>query len=167
MSVEIPLLVSVGSLAIATLTYLNNKYKENAKLRERIQTLEEFKTDAEKYFERTDKVLEKLDTCMRGNSEKITRLDTKMELFWNSMSDYAAQALHHPETPEIDALLDKWRDRSISIAEMERLRTLLAERVAQKIGKQENGEVYWMTFLISRLTAKLMDFGSPLNVCDF
>ena len=57
--------------------------------------------------------------------ERITRLETKMELFWGTMKNAASDILHSPHTPEFDILLEKNKLGKLSKAEKERFKILL------------------------------------------
>ena len=59
--------------------------------------------------------------------ERITRLETKVELFWGTMKKAAADLLHSPHTPEFDMLLEKSKADKLTRAEAMRLKELLLE----------------------------------------
>lgn len=64
-----------------------------------------------------------------GVNDRLTKLETKMELIWNYVDDNMGKILHSPHTPEIDALLEKmppWSAKPLlSLFEAEKLRCLL------------------------------------------
>lgn len=154
MSETTPIIIAGASLIFTALNYINMHYNENAKLKERIVTLEEWKRIHCEVDSKSN-----LETTLKDISDKIVRLETKMELFWNSMTDMAADALHkpHKECAEMDLLLEKWKERTITITELERLLALLCEFKKNKISKKTNREVFWASFTIARIQAFLYD----------
>lgn len=48
---------------------------------------------------------------IRSNEHRLSVLETKIGVFWKIIEEGAAQLLHRDDTPEIDALLDRVRDK--------------------------------------------------------
>lgn len=160
--VTIPIVIAGSSLIFTALNYINNHYNENAKLKERLGTLEEWKRNCEA----DSKNMANLQTTVKEISDKIVRLETKMELFWNSMTDMAADALHkpHKEFAEMDSLWEKWKDRTITVTELERLQQLLCDFRESKLSKNSNGEIFWASFTIARIQAFLSDAEESMKI---
>lgn len=66
---------------------------------------------------------------IREQEQRITKLETKMELIWNYVDDNMGKILHSPHTPEIDVLIEKMPPFSnkplLSLFEAEKLKCLL------------------------------------------
>lgn len=60
---------------------------------------------------------------VKEQEQRLTRLETKMELIWNYVDDNMGKILHSPHTPEIDALIEKMP--KVSLFEAEKLKCLL------------------------------------------
>lgn len=60
---------------------------------------------------------------------RFKELETKVELYWNSVEIKLANQVHSPHTPEIDALLGKITDGSVTISERVQLRSLLLNQL--------------------------------------
>lgn len=56
---------------------------------------------------------------VKTTNERITVLETKMELFWDLLKKNIAKVLHSPHTPELDALLDKLVNKKKAMAQEE------------------------------------------------
>ncbi len=56
--------------------------------------------------------------------KRVQAMETKMELFWGAMGAQAAAMLHSPHTPEMDKLLEKVMNHTITPAEASELREL-------------------------------------------
>lgn len=55
--------------------------------------------------------------------KRLSKLETKMELFWNYVDDNMGKIIHSPHTPEVDALLEKMP--KVTLFEAEKLKCLL------------------------------------------
>lgn len=161
--ITIPIVIAGASLVFTALNYINTHYNENAKIKERIVTLEEWKKIR---CEADVKVIANLETAVKDISDKIVRLETKMELFWNSMTDMAADALHkpHKEFAEMDSLWEKWKNRTITVAEIGRLQELLCDFREKKLSNKSNGEIFWASFTIARIQAFLSDAEESMKI---
>lgn len=66
---------------------------------------------------------------IREQENRLTKLETKMELIWNYVDDNMGKILHSPHTPEIDALLEKMppftKKPMLTVFEAEELKCLL------------------------------------------
>lgn len=157
--ITISMIISATSLILAILGYATTRFKEISDIKSKIASLENTLTAMLKEDDKINHKIETIENAQNENIKTVTILLTKTELFWNAMSDFAVKKLHkpHPERAEIDALLDKWKNRTITITELETLRKKLCTLVDSKIQKKQNGEVYWATFMISRIDAFLVD----------
>jgi dsDNA-specific endonuclease/ATPase MutS2 len=146
-------MIAIGSLVVAILGFLWARFKEGADLRERIAKLEQSQTDSAAIRQK----LKDLDDKAVIISDRLARLETKIELFWNAMTDNAINALHHPMETRSDQLLDKLKQRSITLSEMQELKELLCSRIESKTAKNKDGEVFWAAFMIARLDTLLSE----------
>lgn len=55
--------------------------------------------------------------------KRVSKLETKMELFWNYVDDNMGKIIHSPHTPEIDALIEKMP--RVTLFEAEKLKCML------------------------------------------
>jgi hypothetical protein len=61
--------------------------------------------------------------------ERLTAVETRLDLFWKLMEKSMASIIRSPHTPRLDELLDKLlEDKSLNLAEAEELRWLLKEK---------------------------------------
>lgn len=91
---------------------------------------------------------------VKTTNERITVLETKVEVFWKFLEENIAKILHSPHTPEIDALLDKLIDgKDIQKEEMIKLKNLLEDDLAKNIGQKRDAVA--MAILIARLEQRL------------
>jgi hypothetical protein len=150
-----PTFLSIGSLIVAILGFLWARFKEGADLRERIAKLEQSQTDSTS----VQQGLKGLGDKVAINSDRLTRIETKIELFWNAMTDNAINALHHPTETRSDQLLDKLKTKSITLAEIQELKTLLRCRIKsfESSGQKNGAEIFWATFMVARLDVLLQD----------
>ncbi len=56
--------------------------------------------------------------------KRVQAVETKMELFWGAMGAQAAAMLHSPHSPELDDLLEKVMNHTITPVEARELREL-------------------------------------------
>jgi hypothetical protein len=64
-------------------------------------------------------------------SDRVSVLETKIEVFWRNVAYDAAKILHSPHRPVLDALLEKFYGETITRAEEESLRVMLIELTGQ------------------------------------
>lgn len=85
-------------------------------------------------------------------AERITKLETKMELIWNYVDDNMGKILHSPHTPEIDALIEKMP--KVTLFEAEKLKCLLIPDW-EKETDQRKKNIYG--FYLARLDSLILD----------
>lgn len=90
----------------------------------------------------------RIDKQEREVTERLVKLETKMEVFWGAIEENVPKMLHSPHTPLIDGLLDKVRDRTITRDEAVTLKELL-EKDFNSNPQQEHALGY--VLLIARL----------------
>lgn len=77
-----------------------------------------------------------------NQERRLTKLETKMELFWKAVGDRVMDMLHHPELARRDMLSEKVKARTITLAELEELEELLeCELHEDKNKKSQKGLV--------------------------
>lgn len=72
-----------------------------------------------------DRQIERLGTKGDKLATDVARLQTQTELFWNAMGSKAASILHSPHTPELDILLERWNDHTLTLADAGKLISML------------------------------------------
>lgn len=82
-----------------------------------------------------------------GMKERLSSLETKVDLFWKVVEDKVTQILKSPNYFDKDLLLDKMRDRSLSLKEAEALRTIMNEEISLNHSKHLLGSI----LIIARL----------------
>jgi hypothetical protein len=81
-------------------------------------------------------------------SERITKVETKVELFWKVVETNVGQLLKSPTHVEKDMLLDKLAHRELNIKEAEQLRGILTDEMQLK--GRDNGIIAY-ALIIGRL----------------
>jgi hypothetical protein len=154
---ELTLILSAGSVIIAVLSLINTHYGERAKMQERIANLESFRKEKEIFCDTCAKSLKALDEKADINSERVTRIETKMELFWSAMTAQAVDVLHHPEETRMDELLVKLKLKTITPPELEELKCVLKTRFGNKNARKGN-QGFWAMVALTRIEMLLFDF---------
>jgi hypothetical protein len=62
-----------------------------------------------------------MDDSIKGLIIRVTRIETKIELFWQSLGNRAADILHSSHTPELDVLLEAFGNKTIDDAGVKEL----------------------------------------------
>lgn len=86
-----------------------------------------------------------------STGERITKLETKMELFWSALERRVVDILKpksNPEPKRKGVLLDKLRDRTLSEKEAEELKKLLSNDVQHE---KNDGRKLAIGFILARL----------------
>lgn len=84
-------------------------------------SLENRLTKIESQINKYDSACKKLDEL----SERLTTIEVRNELMWAPIEKTLVDVLHHPTKPERDVLLEKFRDSSITVDELHKLKELL------------------------------------------
>jgi hypothetical protein len=56
------------------------------------------------------------------NEKRFSKLETKIELFWTTIEKNATEFIHSPHTPDLDKLLEKAHDKSLTPEEVTHLK---------------------------------------------
>jgi hypothetical protein len=83
-------------------------------------------------------------------SNRITALETKIEIFWRALSEKAASVLHSPHTPKLDMLLERYNNSLLTNEELKELITMLNE-----IERSEEDKATKLAAVILLLTIKM------------
>lgn len=65
--------------------------------------------DLTKIFEGIDGRFEKITFKVDDLTGRVQQVEVKISPFWQAMERMAIEKLHHPDTPDIDELLDKYK----------------------------------------------------------
>jgi len=141
------LIFPVISLGITIVTVIVGYVRKIAKLEQHIALIEQ-----------------KCKTCEGVNikdklgemSDRLKALEIKTELFWNAIEKEVIDILHHPGEVRRDELLEKLRDKTITLREMEELKCILEGIVKERSSKDE---IIGAVLLIGRLDQLLYDGG--------
>lgn len=76
---------------------------------------------------RVTETVDKNSRVLAGLSDRITVLETKMEIFWRNVGVELARVLHspNPARAHVDELLEAWMDNHITADQRDELKTLL------------------------------------------
>jgi len=88
---------------------------------------------------------------------RMTKLETKVDLFWKVVETNVGQLLKSPTHPEKDLLLDKLAHKELNIGEAERLRSILTDEMQLK--GRDNGIIAY-ALIIGRLEGILYELRS-------
>lgn len=105
MLADLELMVSIGALIVSILGYTYQHYRSEAKQNERLAKLEE----------RTKELV--------GASERLAKIETKMDLLWQAVEKNITRMLHSPTHLRKDGLLDRFPD--LSTPELKELEEIL------------------------------------------
>lgn len=98
-----------------------------------------------------------------SQERRITRLETKMELFWDAVSGQAAEMLHHPTTPRKDELLRKLKEKTLTISELEELEQVLQCDIVENRGTVK---AFYTAFVLSRVRQLLLDRSNIVKLTE-
>lgn len=83
-----------------------------------------------------------------GVNERVTKVETKVELFWKVVETNVGQLLKSPVHIEKDLLLDKLAHQELTIKEAETLRSILTDEMQLK---GRNDSIIAYALIIGRL----------------
>jgi phosphoenolpyruvate carboxylase len=106
---------------MAAITFLYTRFKITSDLDKRISILE--KEDVSEKFR-----------CL---SEDVREIKVKNNLIWGAVEKSMVELLHHPTEYERDTLLEKLRDKTITLQEIENLEGILEKAITLKKGEPE------------------------------
>jgi hypothetical protein len=103
--------------------------------------------------------------ALRGflsNENRITKVETKIEVFWRDVSFDAAKILHtpHTENSRRDFLIVRWEKREIGLAELQELIAILEEIVPEE--NREMAERQAASLLLRALEAEYNQASKPM-----
>ena len=139
----IAIFISIVGL-LASLYKQNQDNKENKR-----QTLEREKKSQDELIGREV-----------AREARMTKLETKVELFWNVVETNVGQLLKSPTHLEKDKLLDKLAHKELNIEEAETLRSILTDEM-QLAGRQ-NGLIAY-ALIIGRLEGIIYELRAEEN----
>ena len=95
------------------------------KLRERVTSIETCVKDQTDSVNKLKSSVDELGNKISVLNERITTQEVKTSLWWDSVKTTMIDILHHPNNPKRDRLLEKMKDKTISISELEILKDML------------------------------------------
>ena len=92
---------------------------------------------------------------LAGIHDSISRMETKIDVFWKSIENMIVKQLHHPlpQFAKRDKLLDKFKDKTITIGELNQLKGMLSCTPIKK----GDPEALAAVLLIARIDTILFD----------
>ena len=93
---------------------------------------------------------------------RMSKLETKVDLFWSVVETNVGQLLKSPVHVEKDMLLDKLAHKELNIDEAERLRSILTDEMQLK--GRDNGIIAY-DLIIGRLEGILYELRAEKNKC--
>jgi hypothetical protein len=169
MSLDLTVIIAVGGFSIAVVNFLYSRFKTTADLDKRITVIEEkekntdFIDDILAIKDRLTKLESREDLTSKLNMicEDVRELKIKEGLVWGAVEKAMVDLLHHPNEVERDVLLEKLRDKTITLAEMEVLEELLQNAIIKKKG---NPESIAATLLLAVVKQKIYENTSKIEV---
>ena len=95
-----------------------------------------------------------------AQEHRLTKIETKLDLFWGTVEKNVGQLLKSPTHAEKDVLLDKLAHRELNIPEAETLRGILTDEMQLK--GRENGVIAY-ALIIARLEQILYELRESGN----
>ncbi len=92
--------------------------------------------------------------------DRVTRLETKIEIFWKTMEQTMVNVLHSPHTPEFDKLLETLSNASLNMIQAERLKVLLLDEV--KTANVGNSRKIAASILLARIEQVILRLNGGL-----
>ena len=96
-----------------------------------------------------DRKIDTVDEKIYLACNRLSILETKMDLFWSNVEKIALNMLKHPHESERDSLIKKFEERTITLNELDRLKFLL-ELLLQQDSKSI--EAYAAGIILARIT---------------
>ncbi len=88
--------------------------------------------------------------------ERLTKVETKLELFWGPLQDFLTQAIHHPNTPLLDKKLENFEE--LSLIELIGLKIDLSRKIEEmKVDAKDDPKILLYVLLMARLDLKIHD----------
>lgn len=138
MEIETSLVIATFGLLVTTITFF---YKAINDIRCELSSLDS----------RIDKIEKTEIECRLKLENRFNLLENKFELWWKNTEDKLIEVLKHPTELIKDALLDKFRIRSLSMEEATQLREILSKEleIAQK--EKKVSESFALAFMITSI----------------
>ncbi len=90
--------------------------------------------------------------------ERLTRLETKTELFWKCIEENMVKLLKsYPTNPRKDILLDKMLHNELNLESAQELRTVLKGEMDIELAESNNSNALTYVLVISRLEQIIFD----------
>jgi hypothetical protein len=99
-----------------------------------------------------------------GIKERLVRVETRVELFWNAIEGRVIEMLKSPTHLEKDELLDQLLHKEIRLPGAQRLRTILLEELNNR-KRIDNGKKLAYALMIGRLEQVIYEFGGKHKKC--
>ncbi len=90
--------------------------------------------------------------------ERVTKLETKIELFWGVVQKQMIDIMHSPHTPELDLLLDELQDNCLNLEKAHKLKDLLSQQMTL-----DNGKKMAVIFLLARVEQIIFKLNGELK----
>jgi hypothetical protein len=119
---EIDLFFASASLIVGGLVAFSVGY---LKLRERVASVEVCVKDQTDNACKLKISVDELTDKISSLNDRITSQEVKTSLWWDSVKTTMIDILHHPNNPKRDILLEKMKDKTISVAELKVLKDML------------------------------------------
>ena len=97
---------------------------------------------------------EKIEAIVVSNGNRVSILETKMELFWKNIEGIVLDTLKHPNTVRRDELIEKFGDRTINIEELDELKGILEPVIKEN---SKSAEAYAAGLVVARIDSILLD----------
>jgi len=169
MSLDVGLGISVVSIAIASINFLYARFKAEADLDKRISVIEE-KTKKTDYLDDIIAIKDRLTRVELREDltkkvdlicEDMHEIKVKNSLIWGAVEKAMVDILHHPTEVERDLLLEKLRNKSITLQEMEILEFMLEQAIKDKRGQTESIAA---TLLLALVKQKIYDYTGKIEI---
>lgn len=88
--------------------------------------------------------------------ERLTSVETKMELFWNPLMEYMSKALHHPTQLKRDKFIDNFE--KLSLEELTEMKMDFKKELADLIEQDvKDPKVLLYSLFLARIDQKIHD----------
>lgn len=145
MSLSVDSFFSIIAFGITVVGFLYTRFKVTSDLDKRISILES--NDISVKFQ---------ELC-----EDVREIKVKNNLIWEGVEKSMVELLHHPTEYERDALLEKLRDKTITLKEIDDLKVMLEKAMVVKKGEPE---AMAASLLLSALHVRIYDSNTALKV---
>lgn len=134
--------IALASVVIALLSLIQSRDSE-------------MRTEHNVLHEKVSNVKMYVDKEINNLSIRLTSVEQKVEIWWNIMEKEMIKLVKHPTELELDHLLDKYSNNTISSNELIQLKDILTFQLKEIEEKKDYGKGVAVSFLLASIYNKM------------